>query len=53
MWNSSGELRKAVAQVLDESMPAAEDVSRGGVPEAPHGIHALLEVLMVALKSIV
>ena len=52
-WHPVGERRKAVPQVLDEGVAAAEAVRRGALLEAAHRAQPLLEVAVVALQAVV
>jgi ribose 1,5-bisphosphokinase PhnN len=44
---------EAIPEVLDEGMAARYNVSRNRLLEATHRIHTLLEVLVVALQTVV
>jgi hypothetical protein len=49
----NGECGEAVAQILDESVPANNEVGGRSLLEATHGVEALLEMSMIAFHPII
>ena len=49
-WHRGGERGAAIAQVLDERMPAGEASAEARLFEAAHRIQPLLQVAVVALQ---